>query len=163
MEFHKSPVTFNEGVYYKVDDYETRRESTLSVHGGDGLLGSSPASSFLMNPLMGKKDFRVRPKNIDDDHQEANDDNNKVVALNPDAQEWHPKNNSAPEEERCLFLTFSNGYPLSHAQIIKFFTGMYGLVMGSEEQVKFMVDQRPLWCKRFQPRIKNDVCDNANG
>ena len=78
MELNKSPVSINEGVYYKVNDYETRRESMLSVHGGDGLLGPSPASSFLINPLMGKKDLGVRPKNIDDD-QEANTNNNKVI------------------------------------------------------------------------------------
>ncbi|XP_059654264.1 uncharacterized protein LOC132300980 [Cornus florida] len=38
--------------------------------------------------------------------------------LNPYAQEWRV----SPEEERCLFVTFSNGYPLSENQIFWFFT-----------------------------------------
>lgn len=40
--------------------------------------------------------------------------------LNPFADEWHP--NMAPEEDRCCFFTFSNGYPLTERQIINFFT-----------------------------------------
>ena len=42
--------------------------------------------------------------------------------LNPNAKEWSPIHDSAPEEDRCLFLTFSNGYPLTEHQIVHFFT-----------------------------------------
>lgn len=41
--------------------------------------------------------------------------------LNPHAKEWNPIACRAPEEYRCLFLTFSNGYPLTETQIINFF------------------------------------------
>lgn len=41
--------------------------------------------------------------------------------LNPFAKEWDPAVERAPEEDRCLFLTFSNGYPLSDNQIVEFF------------------------------------------
>lgn len=42
--------------------------------------------------------------------------------LNPSAKEWNPINERLPEEDRCLFLTFSNGYPLTENQIINFFS-----------------------------------------
>lgn len=41
--------------------------------------------------------------------------------LNPYAKEWNFSIERAPEEDRCLFLTFSNGYPLTENQIIRFF------------------------------------------
>lgn len=44
------------------------------------------------------------------------------ILLNPNAKEWDPNNNRAPEVDRCLFLTFSNGYPLNQRQIKSFFT-----------------------------------------
>ncbi|KAJ4727233.1 Histidine phosphatase superfamily, clade-1 [Melia azedarach] len=43
-------------------------------------------------------------------------------SLNPSANEWSPCSERAPEEDRCLFLTFSNGYPLAESQIVSFFT-----------------------------------------
>ncbi|XP_022979539.1 uncharacterized protein LOC111479214 [Cucurbita maxima] len=46
--------------------------------------------------------------------------------LNPNAKEWSPIHDSAPEEDRCLFLTFSNGYPLTEHQIVHFFTRQFG-------------------------------------
>ncbi|CAK9319211.1 unnamed protein product [Citrullus colocynthis] len=46
--------------------------------------------------------------------------------LNPNAKEWNPVYDCAPEEDRCLFLTFSNGFPLNEHQIVTFFTRKYG-------------------------------------
>uniref|UniRef100_A0A2C9WPK8 RRM domain-containing protein n=1 Tax=Manihot esculenta TaxID=3983 RepID=A0A2C9WPK8_MANES len=46
--------------------------------------------------------------------------------LNPSAKEWNPINERLPEEDRCLFLTFSNGYPLTENQIINFFSSKHG-------------------------------------
>lgn len=42
--------------------------------------------------------------------------------LNPSAKEWYPWQSRAPDEDRSLFITFSNGYPLTHYQIWQFFT-----------------------------------------
>ena len=42
--------------------------------------------------------------------------------LNPSAKEWDLWVEQATEEERGLFLTFSNGYPLTESQIKSFFT-----------------------------------------
>lgn len=42
--------------------------------------------------------------------------------LNPFAKEWSPAIERVPEEERCLFLTFSKGNPLTENQIFNFFT-----------------------------------------
>lgn len=41
--------------------------------------------------------------------------------LNPNAKSWDPKADGASEEDRCLFLTLSNGYALSKGQIKDFF------------------------------------------
>jgi hypothetical protein len=41
--------------------------------------------------------------------------------LNPFAREWNPAIERVPEEERCLFLTFSKGNPLTENQIFNFF------------------------------------------
>ncbi|GFZ00669.1 hypothetical protein Acr_14g0003040 [Actinidia rufa] len=46
----------------------------------------------------------------------------KVSQLNPNAREWNPSVDS-PEENRCLYITFSNGFPLTAYQIYWFFTG----------------------------------------
>ncbi|CAK7347805.1 unnamed protein product [Dovyalis caffra] len=46
--------------------------------------------------------------------------------LNPSAKEWHPVTERTAEENRCLFLTFSNGSPLTDSQISRFFTLNYG-------------------------------------
>lgn len=42
--------------------------------------------------------------------------------LNPNAKAWSPVMDSAPEEDRCLFVTFSNGHPITEAEIVRFFT-----------------------------------------
>ncbi|KAJ4827624.1 hypothetical protein Tsubulata_008240 [Turnera subulata] len=47
--------------------------------------------------------------------------------LNPAAKEWIPQKEKAAEEYRCLFLTFSNGYPISEHQITRFFNRKYGV------------------------------------
>jgi hypothetical protein len=41
--------------------------------------------------------------------------------LNPFAREWSPAIERVPEEERCLFLTFSKGNPITEDQIFNFF------------------------------------------
>ncbi|KAJ8747050.1 hypothetical protein K2173_011345 [Erythroxylum novogranatense] len=46
--------------------------------------------------------------------------------LNPFAKEWNPLKDRANESDRCLFLTFSNGYPLNESQIVNFFTQKFG-------------------------------------
>ncbi|KAJ6320620.1 hypothetical protein OIU77_010103 [Salix suchowensis] len=46
--------------------------------------------------------------------------------LSPSAKEWNPLTERAAEENRCLFLTFSNGYPLTEIQISRFFRMNYG-------------------------------------
>ncbi|KAF5446159.1 hypothetical protein F2P56_031809 [Juglans regia] len=46
--------------------------------------------------------------------------------LNPFAKEWNPAIERAPEEERCLFLTFSKGHALTGNQITNFFNRKYG-------------------------------------
>ncbi|KAF2315413.1 hypothetical protein GH714_039148 [Hevea brasiliensis] len=46
--------------------------------------------------------------------------------LNPFAKEWNPITERASEEDRCLFFTFSKGYPLTENKIIDFFTAKYG-------------------------------------
>lgn len=105
-----------------VANYKRQRETMLSVHAGDGLLGSSPRPSCF-NPNNSNPIALVRPdKNIMGEQGAKSDKVAAAATLNPDAQEWHPRKNSTPEEDRCLFLTFSNGYPLTHGQIIKFFT-----------------------------------------
>ncbi|KAE8660702.1 putative Myb-like HTH transcriptional regulator family protein [Hibiscus syriacus] len=50
--------------------------------------------------------------------------NNKP--LDPNAKEWSPKINGAREEDRCLFITFSNGHPIPEHKIMRFFRLKYG-------------------------------------
>ncbi|XVF73490.1 hypothetical protein PTKIN_Ptkin12aG0205400 [Pterospermum kingtungense] len=108
--------------------------------------------------------------------------------LNPHAKAWSPVMDGAPEEDRCLFVTFSNGRPITETEITRFFTLHYGdclervyvhrpqpkdyrdyatpqfgkvifkesvipLTMTNcgKKQSKFMVDGKPLWCKKFDP------------
>lgn len=87
----------------------------MPLDGGYGLLGPSPISSCVSKEA-GDNNPAVPTSRIN-----VNDSKAEVV-LNPDAEEWDFRTNRAPEEDRCLFLTFSNGYPLTHAQIIRFFT-----------------------------------------
>ncbi|KAB1225222.1 hypothetical protein CJ030_MR1G025745 [Morella rubra] len=49
-----------------------------------------------------------------------------LTKLNPFAREWNPAKERSPEEERCLFLTFSKGNALTENQIINFLNGKYG-------------------------------------
>ncbi|XVF22809.1 hypothetical protein REPUB_Repub12eG0202900 [Reevesia pubescens] len=49
-----------------------------------------------------------------------------IKPLNPYAKEWSPVANAAPEEDRCLFVTFSNGQPITEQEIARFFTHKYG-------------------------------------
>ncbi|ESR58617.1 hypothetical protein CICLE_v10024012mg [Citrus x clementina] len=118
----------------------------------------------------------------------ANDRPPARTRLNPCAKEWNPFKERAPEEDRCLFLTFSNGYPLAENQIVTFFTNKFGpcvekvyvhspeptsvsepplfgkvvftasyipaVILCGAKQTKFMVDGKPLWCKKFEPKKK---------
>uniref|UniRef100_A0A0A0L3N4 Uncharacterized protein n=1 Tax=Cucumis sativus TaxID=3659 RepID=A0A0A0L3N4_CUCSA len=96
--------------------------------------------------------------------------------LNPNAKEWNPIYDCAPEEDRCLFLTFSNGFPLTENQIVTFFTRVYvhypeggkqlplfgkvvfvassipAIVLGGKEEAKFSIDTKTMWCKKFESR-----------
>ncbi|KAK9273946.1 hypothetical protein L1049_018758 [Liquidambar formosana] len=46
--------------------------------------------------------------------------------LNPFANEWNPISEQLPEEDRCLYVTFSKGFPLTEAQISHFFAQKFG-------------------------------------
>ena len=74
-----------------------------TVVGGEGLLGSHP-EGFEKMKQKGEGLSMIVQTN-----------------LNPFAKEWNPASEHAPEEERCLFLTFSNGYPLTENQLINSF------------------------------------------
>ncbi|XWS45848.1 hypothetical protein CRYUN_Cryun14cG0014600 [Craigia yunnanensis] len=106
--------------------------------------------------------------------------------LNPYAKEWSPNIHGAPVEDRCLFVTFSNGHPITEHQIAIFFVHKYGdclervyvhwpqrknyrdivtpqfgkvifkeslipltITDCGKKQCKFMIDGKPLWCKKF--------------
>ncbi|GMI73871.1 hypothetical protein HRI_001056400 [Hibiscus trionum] len=112
----------------------------------------------------------------------------KNKPLNPNAKEWSPKTDGAPEEDRCLFITFSNGHPIPEDRVLRFFKLKYGdclervyvhlpapkdikerniktpqfgkvvfktshvpllVTLGGKRQIKFTVDGKPLWCKKY--------------
>ncbi|XP_038708593.1 uncharacterized protein LOC120003650 [Tripterygium wilfordii] len=73
--------------------------------GGSGILGSYPGN------------------NTD---QKESEKKSSSTTINPGARAWNPRENYSPEENRCLFLTFSQGYPLNEMQISCFFTMRYG-------------------------------------
>ncbi|GMJ01195.1 hypothetical protein HRI_003788700 [Hibiscus trionum] len=112
----------------------------------------------------------------------------KSQPLDPNAKEWSAKTDGAPEEDRCLFVTFSNGHPIADHQIRRFFRLKYGdcldrvyvhmpgpkevketsittpqfgkvvfktscipmvLTQSGRKEIKFVVDGKPLWCKKF--------------
>ena len=77
--------------------------SKETMIGGEGLLGSHPEEFEKMEQEGEGSSMTIRTN------------------LNPFAKEWSPATERAPEEERCLFLTFSNGYPLTENQLINFF------------------------------------------
>ncbi|GMY23320.1 hypothetical protein FCV25MIE_18561 [Fagus crenata] len=79
---------------------DSRKETVV---GGEGLLGSHP-EGFEKMKQKGEGSSMIVQTN-----------------LNPFAKEWNPASERAPEEERCLFLTFSNGYPLTENQLINSF------------------------------------------
>ncbi|KAK8635819.1 hypothetical protein V6N13_004534 [Hibiscus sabdariffa] len=110
--------------------------------------------------------------------------------LDPNAKEWSGKTDGAPEEDRCLFITFSNGHPIADHRIRSFFTHNYGdclervyvhwprpkdveetntttpqfgkvvfktswiplvITQCGKRETKFVVDGKPLWCKKYDP------------
>ncbi|GLT51585.1 hypothetical protein SLA2020_249850 [Shorea laevis] len=111
--------------------------------------------------------------------------------LDASAKEWDPVKERAPEDDRCLFLTFSNGHPLFEHQICRFFNYKFGpcvervyvhwpqpktrsipalfgkvvfttscipaMILGGDSNIKFTVDGKPLWCKKFEPKHKRSV------
>uniref|UniRef100_A0A7N0T0D8 Uncharacterized protein n=1 Tax=Kalanchoe fedtschenkoi TaxID=63787 RepID=A0A7N0T0D8_KALFE len=121
--------------------------------------------------------------------------------LNSAAQAFVPviSMNRGLEEERCLYLTFSNGHPLTSSDIANFFRAMCSMVggwrenpravetvyvhgeedgralfgkvvfcnpylpaffLGRQREVKFILDGKPLWCKRFVPKgIRNNALE----
>ncbi|XP_057980551.1 uncharacterized protein LOC131166219 [Malania oleifera] len=107
--------------------------------------------------------------------------------LDPGAKEWDFWRGRAPEQDRCLFLTFSNGYPLDELDIIRFFNQKYGgcvervyvhrpalfgkvvftnsvlplLVLNGHDNAKFIINGRTVWCKKFQLH-KNHHNNNDN-
>ncbi|KAH7849135.1 hypothetical protein Vadar_013514 [Vaccinium darrowii] len=106
--------------------------------------------------------------------------------LNPNAKEWNPAVDSR-EEDRSLYMTFSNGFPLSEFQIHRFFMArgfgaylqkidihqprdiaypLFGkitfayscvplFILNGQEQVKFCIDGRTVWCKKYNRRANN--------
>ncbi|XP_043707604.1 uncharacterized protein LOC122656964 [Telopea speciosissima] len=102
--------------------------------------------------------------------------------LNPMASAWYPWLPQVPRKHKRLFLTFSNGHPLTEEEIVNFFRDKYGdcvedvfvhhpeegfplfgnvvfrtesmvdLVMNGQEKVKFTVARKPLWCRKFKPK-----------
>ncbi|KAK8487864.1 hypothetical protein V6N13_045989 [Hibiscus sabdariffa] len=114
----------------------------------------------------------------------------KSKPLDPNAKEWSPKTDGAPEGDRCLFITFSSAHPIPKHRLLRFFKLKYGdslesvyvhlpapkdvkerkirapkpkfgkvvfttsvvpmqLTMGGKRQVKFTVDGKPVWCKKY--------------
>ncbi|KAK8630647.1 hypothetical protein V6N13_079431 [Hibiscus sabdariffa] len=112
----------------------------------------------------------------------------KSKPLDPNAKEWSPKTDGAPEGDRCLFITFSNGHPIPQHRVLGFFNLKYGdslervyvhlpapkevkernirtpqfgkvvfrtsvvpmqVTLGGKRQVKFTVDGKPVWCKKY--------------
>ncbi|CAK9146209.1 unnamed protein product [Ilex paraguariensis] len=141
----------------------TGREGTV-VRGGAGLLGSRP-------------EYRKKKTELP----------SFVSKLNPFAEEWRPPS----EEDRSLYITFSNGFPLTESQIFMFFTMQFGpclekvyvhrtgdnrppqfgrivlkrsfspaLILHGQEEVRFLILGRSLWCKRFRPKKTDDGCAN---
>ncbi|KAL5199106.1 hypothetical protein ABZP36_002618 [Zizania latifolia] len=94
--------------------------------------------------------------------------------------------NDVPEDERTLFVTFSNGYPLSKDELYDFFMRHYGdveditieeppeprpplfaqvvfssqltllRVLGGNKRVKFMTRGRHVWARQYVPKKKKE-------
>ncbi|KAJ4957110.1 hypothetical protein NE237_013893 [Protea cynaroides] len=58
--------------------------------------------------------------------QDAGSDVPTQSNLNPMAQPWTPEQSRLSAGDRTLFVTFSNGMPLTEEEIYEFFTGIYG-------------------------------------
>ncbi|CAI0472208.1 unnamed protein product [Linum tenue] len=122
----------------------------------------------------------------EEDEEEKSDDGRAATAtggggggsLDPKARAWSPESGRAPVEDRCLYVTFSIGDPLSADQIERFFTRRYGrcvervyidrgeppmygkvyfrasyipaMILGGEDEVRFSVAGKSLFCKRFR-------------
>uniref|UniRef100_A0A0E0EA30 RRM domain-containing protein n=1 Tax=Oryza meridionalis TaxID=40149 RepID=A0A0E0EA30_9ORYZ len=97
-----------------------------------------------------------------------------------------------PNDERTLFVTFSNGYPLSKDELYDFFMRHYGdieditieeppeprpplfaqvtfysqltllRVLDGNKRVKFMTRGKHLWARQFVPKKKKSKNDEAN-
>ncbi|KAK9758150.1 hypothetical protein RND81_01G210800 [Saponaria officinalis] len=50
----------------------------------------------------------------------------RISSLNPNAIPWDPYTERGSEEERTIFVTFSNGYPLTEREIRRFFFRSFG-------------------------------------
>ncbi|CAA7396426.1 unnamed protein product [Spirodela intermedia] len=104
--------------------------------------------------------------------------------LSQNARAWIPPERYVPRDERTLFITFSNGYPLGERDLFHFFNGTYGgveliyiqqvegeeyplfarvvfvaqalcfIVMNGKEKMKFMIRGRHVWVRRYVPKRK---------
>ncbi|ONK58857.1 uncharacterized protein A4U43_C08F450 [Asparagus officinalis] len=108
------------------------------------------------------------------------------------ANSQQPPTDNIPMEERTLFVTFSNGYPLTKEELYTFFMRYYGdvemvniqkpkegkppqyayvsfhtlatvlEVLNGADKVKFITNGKHLWARRFIPK-KNPCNDTLNG
>ncbi|KAK4414621.1 hypothetical protein Salat_2875100 [Sesamum alatum] len=112
--------------------------------------------------------------------------------LNADAQPFVPASQRArvraraSEEERSLFMTFSNGSPLTWQEIHQHFTSEYGncvdyvyvhkrenrdpefgriiftredlprIIMGDEEVVRILIGNKSMWLKKYVPQDRRN-------
>ncbi|XP_020276915.1 uncharacterized protein LOC109851270 [Asparagus officinalis] len=107
------------------------------------------------------------------------------------ANSQQPPTDNIPMEERTLFVTFSNGYPLTKEELYTFFMRYYGdvemvniqkpkegkppqyayvsfhtlatvlEVLNGADKVKFITNGKHLWARRFIPK-KNPCNDTLN-
>ncbi|XP_058106590.1 uncharacterized protein LOC131249862 [Magnolia sinica] len=61
------------------------------------------------------------------------------------ARPWTPERDPTPEDERCLFVTFSRGYPLTRGEIIDFFTQNWGDCVENVYVETSMAQEGPLY------------------
>ncbi|KAG0498032.1 hypothetical protein HPP92_002723 [Vanilla planifolia] len=100
------------------------------------------------------------------------------------------KHSSVPREERTLFVTFSDGYPLTEEELHSFFTRHFGdvemvnveqavgprqplfahvsfysiatvlRILNGGSKVKFMANGKHLWARRFIPKRKHEFAND---